>query len=134
MAWSRRRFLALVPATTAAVAGCGGSGLSGPSTPPPSTFEVSAEGDQAIVLRYTGIGAQETARFRVVLAGAGDADGTYNLAEVTGDSRWTDEDEYRLDRESLGLDAPLSVEDLTVRLQYQDDGRWVTLLEVEPAV
>ncbi|MDZ7701088.1 MAG: hypothetical protein U5J98_02915 [Halobacteriales archaeon] len=125
MRWSRRGML--VAAGTAALAGCGSTGLAGSATPPPSAFVAAPAGDHAVELRYTGIGAQDPARFRVVLSGAGPADGAYALDAVTGDDRWTDDDRYRLDQSSLGLEEPLRLEGATLELQY-DDGDWRTLL------
>ena len=131
MACTRRALLGTV--AVGALSGCGGGGLGGSATPPPSAFVVTSAGDHEVELRYTGIGAQDPARFRVVLSGAGPADGSYALDEVTGDDRWTDDDRYVLDRSSLGLEAPLRLEGLTVELQYRADGDWHTLLRTAVA-
>ena len=128
MAWGRR---AVLTAAAVGLAGCGSTELGGSATPPGSAFSVAAAGDHAVELRYTGIGAQDPARFRVVLSGS--AEGTYRLDGVTDDDRWTDDDRYVLDEATLGLDAPLAVDGLTVELHYHDDGDWRTVLRTNPA-
>ena len=125
--WRRRAVLGLAVGAAGALAGCGGGGLSASGTPPPAAFEVRVIAEDAVDLRYTGIGSQSTARFRVVLEGGG-ADGTYGLEAVAGDATWSADERVRLDRETLGLEAPLRVDGLTVELQYDDDGAWRTLL------
>lgn len=134
MAPSRRRvLLATGTGLATMLAGCGSGGLSASSTPPPSTFEVTAVDDRTVELRYTGIGSQDPARYRVVLEGAGEADGAYELGDVTDDTAWSADDRYVLDQSTLGLSAPLSVANLTVTLQYDDDGDWRTLVHTKPA-
>jgi hypothetical protein len=133
MAWSRRAVLLAGSAVTSSLAGCGGGGIAASSTPPPDAFEVTAVDGETVELRYTGIGSQDPSKFRVVLEGAGEADGAYGLATVTDDDAWSSDDRYVLDRTTLGLSAPLSVDGLTVELQYVDDGDWRTLLRANPA-
>jgi len=128
----RRRHLVLVTGAIVAIAGCGGSGLAGAPTPPPTAFKVSTAGDQAVELRYTGIGSQDPTRFRVVLTGGGSADGVYKLKTIAGVEAWTDADRIVLNQTTLGLADPLTVDGLTVRLQYRDEGEWLTILTSQP--
>lgn len=131
MGWRRRELLGVVG--LAALAGCGSTELAGSATPPPESFRVTRTADHAVALEYHGIGSQDPRAFRVILDGAGAADGTYPLGELTDDTAWNDEDRYVLDQTSLGLSEPLTVGNLAVTLQYHDDGDWLTLVRANPA-
>lgn len=133
MSWSRRGVL-VATGVCSGLAGCGGSGLGGESTPDPSAFELPATGEHTVELRYTGIGGQDPRQFRVVLAGAGPADGSYELDSVTEAERWTESEPVILNRTTLDLAEPLSVEGLTIQLQYRHDGEWLSIRGAEPAV
>lgn len=133
MAWSRRDVL-LATGVCTGVAGCGGSGLAGQPTPAPSAFELQATGEHTVELRYTGIGSQDPSRFRVVLTGAGPADGRYELDTVTEAASWTESEPVILNRTTLGLAEPLTVDGVTIELQYRHEGDWLTILRTQPAV
>lgn len=133
MAWRRREFLVGTGVCTG-LAGCGGGGLGDEPTPAPSAFEITATGDHTIELRYTGIGSQDPPRFRVVLTGAGQADGNYELATVTEAASWTESEPVVLNGTTLGLADPLPVDGVTVELQYRYEGDWFSIVRDEPAV